>query len=162
MNANRRQLLHGATAVTIIATGGALFVRPLRAEVAITSNQTLAEAIRVYTRGAPVREGRVKIAIAELIDNGNAVPLTVQVESAMQPDNQVREIALFNEKNPQRDIARFFLSAHSGRAEVSTRIRLATSQKLVAIAQVFDGRDVSFWSGAVDVIVTLAACIEEP
>lgn len=157
MNPGRRQLLLGIAA----GVGSAIIVHPARADIAITSNQTLAEAIRVHTRGAPVREGRVKIAIAELIDNGNAVPLTVQVESAMQPDNVVREIALFNEKNPQRDIARFYLSPHSGRAEVSTRIRLATTQKLVAIAQIFDGRAASYWSGAVEVIVTLAACIEE-
>ena len=69
----------------------------------------------------------------------------------------VRRIAVFNERNPQRDVVVFTLGPRAGRARVATRIRLATSQKLVAVAQLSDG---SWWQHGVDVIVTLAACVE--
>jgi sulfur-oxidizing protein SoxY len=71
---------------------------------------------------------------------------------------QVVGLAMFNERNPQPEVFRVRLGARAGRAEFSTRIRLATTQRLVAVAQWADG---SFWSESVDVIVTLAACIEE-
>ena len=85
------------------------------------------------------------------------MPITVTVESPMTAADHVKAIAVFNERNPQRDVARFILGPRAGRAVVSTRIRLATSQSLVAVAQLSDG---SFWSHTVEVIVTIAACIE--
>ena len=85
------------------------------------------------------------------------MPVTIRVDSPMTAADHVTAIALFNERNPERDVARFALTPRNGRATVSTRIRLATSQKLVAIATTSDG---ALWSGAVDVVVTLAACIE--
>ena len=129
-------------------------VRPAQAQ----TEGDLAQAVRAYTGGAPVKEGRVKFDVAELIDNGNSVPATITVQSPMTAADHVTAIALFNEKNPQRDIARFTLTPQMGRAVVGTRMRLATSQKLVAIAKMSDG---SYWSHTVDVIVTLAACIED-
>ena len=117
----------------------------------------LAAAVSAYTQGAPVRVGKVKLDVAELVDNGNVVPITVTAESPMTAADHVKAIAVFNEKNPQRDVARFILGPRAGRASVTTRIRLATSQQLVAVAQMSDG---SYWSHTVNVIVTLAACIE--
>ncbi len=117
----------------------------------------LAAAIRAHTGNAAVREGRVKLEIDLLVENGNAVPLTVSVESPMTSADHVKSIVIFNERNPQREVANFMLGPRSGRARVSTRIRLATSQKLIAIAQMNDG---SFWSHSVEVIVTLAGCVE--
>ena len=119
--------------------------------------ETLAAAVNTYTGGAPVTTGRVVFDIAALVDNGNTVPITITVDSPMTAASHVTAIAVFNEKNPQRDVARFTLGPRAGRAKVSTRIRLATSQKLVAVARMNDG---TFWSQSVDVIVTLAACIE--
>jgi sulfur-oxidizing protein SoxY len=75
----------------------------------------------------------------------------------MTAAEHVRAIAVFNERNPERDVARFALTEHAGFAIVSTRIRLATTQQIAAIATLSDG---SLWSGTVDVVVTLAACIE--
>lgn len=117
----------------------------------------LRAAIDAFTSGVPVREGKVEFDIAPLVENGNAVPITVSVSSPMSDAEHVRAIAVFNERNPQRDVARFTLGPRAGRARVSTRIRLATSQQLIAVAQLSDG---SYWSRSVDVIVTLAACIE--
>ena len=117
----------------------------------------LADAIRAWAGSAVPRDGRVTIEIAPLVENGNAVPVTVRVQSPMTEADHVREIALFNERNPQRDVLRAILGPANGRAEISTRIRLATSQQLVALARMSDG---SVWQQRVAVVVTLAACIE--
>ena len=119
---------------------------------------TLDEAIRAFTGGAEAREGRVKFEISPLVENGNAVPVSVTVESPMTAGDHVRRIALFNEKNPQADVAVFHLGPRAGRAHVATRIRLATSQVVVALAETSDG---AFWISRANVIVTLAACIED-
>jgi sulfur-oxidizing protein SoxY len=118
----------------------------------------LAAAIRNVVGTAPVKTGKVKLDIPPLVENGNTVPMTVSVESPMAPEDHVKSIHVFNEKNPQPNIGNFYLSPQAGRAEVSTRIRLADSQKVVAIAKLSDG---TFWSASVDVVVTLAACTDE-
>ena len=148
----RRQLL----LTTGTALGTSLLIPANTATAAALPDDLLA-AIKTFTQGAPVREGRVKFEIAALIDNGNAVPMVVSVASPMTVADHVTAIAVFNERNPQRDVVNAQFGPRSGRAERSTRIRLATSQKLVAVARMSDG---TFWSKTVDVIVTLAACIE--
>ena len=74
-------------------------------------------------------------------------------------EDHVKSIHIFNEKNPQPNIGNFYFGPQAGRAQVSTRVRLADSQKIIAIAKLSDG---TFWSASVDVVVTLAACTEEP
>jgi sulfur-oxidizing protein SoxY len=96
--------------------------------------------------------------VPPLVENGNTVPITVSVVSPMTEADHVRSIHVFNEKNPQPNIGNFHLGVRSGRAQVSTRIRLADSQKIIAIAKLSDG---SFWSASADVVVTLAACTED-
>ena len=118
----------------------------------------LASAIRNVVGTATVQTGKVKLEIPPLVENGNTVPMTVSVASPMAPEDHVRSIHVFNEKNPQPNIGNFYLGPQAGRAQVSTRIRLADSQKVVAIARLSDD---SFWSASVDVVVTLAACTEE-
>ncbi|WP_431855020.1 SoxY-related AACIE arm protein [Azospirillum sp.] len=141
----RRFLLAAGTAV--------LLVRPAQA-----TPQAMAEAIRAFAEGAArAQPGRVKLDLPALVENGNSAPLTVAVDSPMTPDSFVRRIAVFNEKNPQPNVAVFHLTPRSGRAVVSTRMRLADSQTIVAIAELSDG---TFWSASAEVIVTLAACLE--
>jgi sulfur-oxidizing protein SoxY len=118
---------------------------------------SMAVAIQTFVAGAPLRDGRVTIDIAELVENGNTVPVGLSVQSPMTPDDHVLRLALFNERNPLPEVVVFHLSPRSGRARVDTRIRLATSQRLVAVAVMNDG---TCWQHAVDVIVTLAACVE--
>jgi sulfur-oxidizing protein SoxY len=96
--------------------------------------------------------------VPPLVENGNVVPLTVMVDSPMSEADHVKTIAVFNEKNPQPNVAVFHLGPRCGRGNVATRLRLANSQKLTAIAEMSDG---TFWSDSADVIVTLAACTEE-
>jgi sulfur-oxidizing protein SoxY len=118
----------------------------------------LEAAVRDFTGGAAPRDGRVRLDVAPLVENGNTVPLTVSADSPMTETDHVSAIAVFNTRNPQRDVAIFHFTPRSGRATVSTRIRLATSQTLVAVARMSDG---SYWTAQSYVIVTLAGCIEE-
>jgi sulfur-oxidizing protein SoxY len=115
-------------------------------------------AIRQVVGDAAVKTGKVKLDVPPLVENGNTVPMTVSVDSPMTPDNHVKSVHVFNEKNPQPNFGNFYLGPNAGRAQVSTRIRLADSQKITAIAKLSDG---TFWSASVDIIVTLAACTEE-
>jgi sulfur-oxidizing protein SoxY len=128
-------------------------LRPLEATPAM-----LASAIRNVVGEAPVRTGKVKLDIPPLVENGNTVPMTVSVASPMTANEYVKSIHVFNEKNPQPNIGNFYIGASAGRAQVSTRIRLADTQKVVAIARLSDD---TFWSASVDIVVTLAACTEE-
>lgn len=147
----RRDFLAGSAA-GLIAT---VIVRPVSA---LTQSDVLTTLVARYAAGGAVREGRVKFDIARLVDNGNSVPVEVTVDSPMNVQQHVVGIALFNEKNPQNDIAQFTLSPLAGRARVATRIRLATTQQLVAVAKMNDG---SCWTHTVEVLVTVASCIEE-
>jgi sulfur-oxidizing protein SoxY len=149
----RRTFLHLAGGATLAGAIPLVTLRPIEATPAV-----LASAIRNVVGEAPVHIGKVKLDIPPLVENGNTVPMTVSVESPMTADNHVKSIHVFNEKNPQPNIGNFYIGPSAGRAQISTRIRLADSQKVVAIAQLSDG---SFWSGSVDVVVTLAACTEE-
>jgi len=133
------------------------FAASVVAGPAFATPQAMKAAIDAFTGGVAPTVGKVRLDVSQLVDNGNAVPITVLVDSPMSAADHVTMIALFNERNPQTDIARFTLGPRSGKAQVSTRIRMATSQKLVAVARMSDG---SFWSGSADVLVTLAACIE--
>jgi sulfur-oxidizing protein SoxY len=101
--------------------------------------------------------GRVKLDIPELAENGNSVPLTITVESPMTASDHVKMIYILSPENPLPDVARFHLGPRSGRAKVSTSVRLATTQRLMVLAVMADG---SAWSTDKDVIVTMSACID--
>jgi sulfur-oxidizing protein SoxY len=135
-----------------LGTAGTLVLRPAAATPA-----ALQAAVAAFSGGRPLRDGRVTLEIAPLVENGNTVPVTLRVASPMTADEHVKRLALFTERNPNPEVAVFHLSPRNPRAVVSTRIRLATSQQVVALAELSDG---SLWRQAVDVVVTLAACIE--
>ncbi len=151
MTATRRRALSAGAALA-----GLVLVRPALAQSTDPGGE-LAAAVRQFTGGAPVQTGRVRLDIAQLVDNGNTVPMTVSVDSPMTAADHVVALAVFNERNPQREVIKATLGPRAGKAQVATRIRLATSQKLVAVARMSDG---SHWQHTADVIVTLAACIE--
>jgi sulfur-oxidizing protein SoxY len=113
----------------------------------------LQAAIDRFTGGAPLQTGRVALAI----ENGNTVPVSVSVQSPMTAEDHVRRIGLFTELNPQPEVALFTLGPASGRAQVATRMRMASSQNVIALAQMNDG---SVWQHRVAVVVALAACLE--
>jgi sulfur-oxidizing protein SoxY len=149
----RRRFLALTGGVAVLGAVPMVTLVPAKATPAM-----LASAIRNVVGSAKVQTGKVKLEVPPLVENGNTVPMTVSVESPMTSDDYVKSIHVFNEKNPQPNIGNFYLGPRAGRAQVSTRIRLADTQTIVAIARLSDG---SFWSVSADVVVTLAACTEE-
>ena len=149
----RRDFLGLAGSAAVAGAVPIVALRPLEATPVMLNS-----AIRNVVGEAQVREGKVKLDIPPLVENGNTVPMTVSLASPMTPEDHVKSIHVFNEKNPQPNIGNFYLGPSNGRGQVSTRIRLADSQKVVAIAHLSDG---SFWSVTAEVVVTLAACTEE-
>jgi sulfur-oxidizing protein SoxY len=150
---SRRDILQGAAALAGCGALLRLTVRP-----AAATPEMMQDAVRAVVGEAPVSKGKVKLDLPPLVENGNSVPCTVSVDSPMTATDYVKAIHVFNEKNPQPNVIGVRLRPRAGRAEFSTRIRLADSQTVTAIAELSDG---TFWSGDIDVIVTLAACIEE-
>lgn len=144
---DRRAFLTSAALVTVLPLASAR-----------ATPETMAAAIKEVVGEGTIREGKVKLDLPPLVENGNTVPLTVSVESPMTPADHIKTIHVFNEKNPQPHIFSARLGPRNGRAVIATRIKLADSQKIVAIAETSSG---AFFSASADVIVTLAACIED-
>src|SRR5467141_1406402 len=145
----RRAVLAGAAGVAAFAT---LVVRHAEA-----TPEMMKAAIHRLIGEQPVRKGKVTLDIPPLVENGNTIAMSIAVDSPMTETNYVKAIHVFNEKNPQPDIISVHLGPRAGKAAFSTRIRIADSQNVVAIAAMSDG---SMWSDTVEVIVTIAACLE--
>ena len=150
---NRRQFV--VLSLGAVATGAQAQLPP---NIAALRQAALQEAMRKVTGQAPVRPGRVKLDMPPLIDNSNSVSLAVAVESPMTPADHVKAIHVFTEKNPLPNVVSVFLGPRAGRASIATRVRIADTQTVTAIAEFSDG---SFWSGSASVVVTLSACLEE-
>jgi sulfur-oxidizing protein SoxY len=133
-------------------TGAAL------APTALGQTVPLEGLLQSATRGAAARRGRVRLELPVLAENGNAVPMKVTVESPMTVSDHVKAIHLLSERNPVRNMATFHLGPRAGRAEVASRVRLAGSQRVVAVAELSDG---SFWYDVAEVNVTASACMDE-
>jgi sulfur-oxidizing protein SoxY len=151
---SRRGVLQAATALA----GAGAFVR-ISLRPAQATPEMMQDAVRAAIGEAQVQKGKVKLDLPPLVENGNSVPCTVTVDSPMTAADYVKAIHIFNEKNPQPNVISVKLGARAGKASFSTRIRLADTQNITAIAEMSDG---SCWSDEVFVIVTLAACVEEP
>ena len=117
------------------------------------------QAIEKIVGSNPINDGKVKLTIPPLIENGNLVALKVSVQSPMTATDYVAAIYVIAEGNPLPNIFSAYLTARSGTANISTRVRLADSQRVWAIAQMSDG---SFWRDHADTMVTLSACTEMP
>lgn len=154
MTGTRRTVLQGGGALALAAAAQALVtVRPARA-----TPEEMQEAIAKVIGEAKLNEGRVTLDIPPLVENGNTVPCSVAVQSPMTAADHVKAIHVFNERNPQPNIISVHLGPRAGRAAFATRIRLADTQNVVAIAEMSDG---SFWSASVEVVITLGACLED-
>ncbi|HXE70254.1 MAG TPA: SoxY-related AACIE arm protein [Hyphomicrobiaceae bacterium] len=150
----RREVLQFAGSVALGGVLPSLAVRPAAATPA-----TMQSAIAAVIGDAKLNAGRVKLEIPPLVENGNTVACAVVVESPMSASDYVKAIHVFNEKNPQPNVISVKLGPRAGRAAIATRIRLSDTQTVTAIAEMSDG---SFWSHAVDVVITLGACLEDP
>ncbi len=134
----------------LVLSAGIALLPPAR-----STPEAMDTAIRDFTGGAPLREGRVQLEVAPLVDNGNTVPVSLSVPDV--PPQQVLALALFNERNPNPEVIRASFGPRAGSRMLATRMRLATSQALVGVARLADG---SCWSQRVEVVVTLSACLE--
>lgn len=145
----RREVVIGAAAGIGLAS--------LPKAVMAATQPALPELIARLTEGAVPARGRITLEIPVLVENGNSVDTRIVVESPMTEADHVRWIHLIAEKNPFPDMARFHLGPRSGRAEVATTLRLATSQKVTAVAALSTG---DYLMSDADVVVTLSACID--
>ena len=156
----RRRLLGmllGLPLVSLLRPRLARAVEPAQAVTQGAVPEKLRPLIRDATGGVPPRLGRVRLSLPALAESGNSVRLKVEVESPMTAASHVQQIHIFSEKNPRPLIVRFSLGPRAGRAEVNTRIRLAGTQRVLALAVMNDG---SAWLDTAEVAVTAAACVE--
>jgi sulfur-oxidizing protein SoxY len=147
---SRRRFLIGVAGAGIVAT--------LRPRASHATPEMMQEALHKIIGEATLQQGKVTLDLPPLVENGNTVPLTVTVDSPMTETDHVRAIHVLNQKNPQPYVISAHLGPRSGRARISTRIKLADAQTVLAVAELSDG---SFWSGSADIVVTIAACVED-
>ncbi len=144
-DASRRRAL-GA----LLAGASLLVVRP-----ATATPDELSAALREAFGDRPITRGRVKLEIPRLAENGNVVPVIVTVGSPMTRQDYVSGIHLFAEKNHLPRILEAQFGPYNGKAMLSSRIRVATSQQITAVAAMSDG---SLWSAAADIEVVSSDC----
>ena len=140
---------------TFVISAAAASVLPTLNAFATVDDAT--QAVDKILGGRLAQVGRVTLEIPPLVENGNLVTMKVSVQSPMTEADYVRAVHIVAEGNPLPNVVSFFLLPRSGRAAVTTRIRLGDSQRVRAIAQMSDG---SFWQGDAATLVTLAACTE--
>ena len=143
---SRRQVLAGSAGALAIAAFG---VAPAQAA------NNAQDLIKAFTGGKPATEAKVKLDLPEIAENGNTVPMTVTVESPMTEASHVTEVLVLADGNPNAGVATFHFSPASGVAEANTRIRLATTQNIIAVAKMNDG---SFVMASKQVKVTIGGC----
>ena len=149
MRVTRRQALGlGAGATAVLIAG------PLVAP-AIAKGQTADDAIKAFTGGAEAKSGKISLSTPEIAENGNTVPVSFDVESPMTTDNHVQSVLVLADGNPRPGVATFHFSDMSGEASASTRIRLAKTRNVIAVAKMSDG---SYFMDKRLVKVTIGGC----
>jgi sulfur-oxidizing protein SoxY len=148
MELNRRHLLGLGAGAVLVSSMAVPFS-------ALAADSKATEAIMAFTGGKTPKEGRVSIDMPEIAENGNTVPVGVSVDSPMTKENYVKSVLLVAAGNPSAGVATFHFSPLSGVAEASSRMRLARTQDVVAVAQMSDG---SFFSAQTTVKVTIGGC----
>jgi sulfur-oxidizing protein SoxY len=123
----------------------------------LAKKEDAAKAIQEITGGKPIIDGKVKLVIPPLVENGNLVVLKLSVDSPMTASNYVKSVHVIAEGNPLPSIFTVYFTPRSGSANITTRVRLADSQTVWAIAQMNDG---TFYRGSAETLVTLSACTE--
>ncbi|NKB52635.1 MAG: thiosulfate oxidation carrier protein SoxY [Rhizobiaceae bacterium] len=149
MRLNRRQVLILGAGATAVAAAGV----PTMSIAA--DDPTAQQVIDKFTGGAAATSGRVDLGTPEIAENGNTVPIQVSVESPMTTDDHVAEVLIVADGNPRPDVAVFKFTELSGEAAASTRIRLAKTQNVIAVAKMSDG---SFFMAKNAVKVTIGGC----
>jgi sulfur-oxidizing protein SoxY len=145
---NRRQALTiGVGALALAAAGSAT--------PALAAKNDSEDLIKKFTGGKTATEGRVRLDLPEIAENGNTVPMTVSVESPMTEQSYVSDVLIVSDGNPRGGVATFHFTPASGAAEANVRIRLAATQNVIAVAKMNDG---SFFMASKPVKVTIGGC----
>lgn len=140
-------------------TGAAIAISALpSAAQNFQPSQDISPLIANITQGVPIEVSGVAIELPAIAENGNSVPLHVKVASPMSATDRVEALYIFAERNPRPLVATLHFGKGAARAEISTRMRLAGTQKVTVLAQLSGNR---FRSGQVEVLVTSAACLDE-
>ncbi len=150
-NTSRRRLLQGAGAVALVS--------PLAALAPAVSAQTLPEipALAALLAGRVPRWERLRLEMPLFADNGQAVPIRMSMPGPFAAGFSVQAIHLFSERNPVADMAVFEFPTPPQKVEVDARVRLAGSQRVLAIAVMSDG---TVYAAGADVEVTIAGCLD--
>jgi sulfur-oxidizing protein SoxY len=148
------QQLTRRAALALTAGGAALTIAGWDSR-AFAAAKEAAEEIAKFTGGKEPAKGKIAIELPEIAENGNTVPLQVSVDSPMAADNYVNEVLIVADGNPRPGVAKFTFTPMSGRAEASTRIRLATTQNIIVVAKTSKGE---FFTNQKLVKVTIGGC----
>ena len=127
----RRELLKLSAAGAL-----ALAVAPFPAQA--TPEGALEAIEKIIGEKAP-KTGKIKLILPQIAEDGGTVPLTVSVDHAMKPDDYVKAVHIFTDGNPQPEVANYFFGPHNGKAQVSIRLRLIRTQKVIALAEMSNG-----------------------
>lgn len=145
---NRRDFVLGAASAAIVAA-------LLPAVSGSAQAATFDEAVKALIGDAKPATGRISIDLPEIAENGNTVPLTFTVDSPMSDSDYVKAVHVLATANPRAEVASFYFSPASGKAEATSRIRLGKTQDVVAIAEMSDGK---LFMSSRQVKVTIGGC----
>jgi sulfur-oxidizing protein SoxY len=138
-------------------TGAATLAATIVTHPVLATPSDVKRAMRDLFGDAPMTKGRVKLDIPNLVENGNTVSVTLSADGPMAGPQRINSLHLYAEENPAPNVGSFYFGPRAGQIRVSARIRLATTQTVWLVGKAEDG---SLWSDGVEVLVTLAACIE--
>lgn len=144
---SRRTLIAGAS-VSLLA----LLIAPY---TAWADAKAVEQELQKLSGGKPMAEGRVKLDVPQIAENGLVVPLSIEVESPMTEADYVKNVHVFADGNPVPHVASYHFTPSSGRASASNRIRLAKTQNLIVVAEMSDG---SLHTAKAEVKVTIGGC----
>lgn len=149
MKLDRRQVLGLTAGAAVLAVAG------VRVDPASAAAEDTKKRVMEFSGGKEPASGKITLKAPEIAENGNTVPISVSVESAMSGDDVVESVIIFAEGNPNPEVATFHFTEMSGEASATTRMRLAKTQNVVAVAKMKDG---SVYSDTKLVKVTIGGC----
>jgi len=146
----RRDFLTLAGTGVVALAGVGLFADSAKADAA-----AVAKKIKMATGGKAMMQGKIKLELPEIAENGNTVPFGVEVDSPMSDDNYVKTLHVYADQNPSPDVATYRFTPGCGKAKISSRMRMIKSQNVVAVAEMSDGK---IYTAKKAVKVTIGGC----
>lgn len=137
-----------------LATGIAAVAFATVDQSSATPSDAAAE-ITKFTGGVAPEPSKISIELPEIAENGNSIPLSIDIDHPMTPENFVTDVLVVADNNPAPRVAAFRFTRLTGRAEVATRIRLAGTQTIFVVAKTNDGK---FFAAQKQVKVTIGGC----